>query len=228
MLGRKNPQNFMSPYPPKKRRLSPTIIAIFAGLLVVIGIVIIVLWLTGGGLSFNLFQREPTPTSTFPPTPVMSPTPSQTPTETPTPTETIEPTRSGPTEYEVQEFDTCWDIANRFEVDLDALLAINNFEGGTCPIYPGLIITIPAPGTTLPTATPIPADLASGTRITYTVKSGDSLLTIASEFNSTVEDIIAINDFDDPNNIAPGTVITVRVNLITPTATFAPTSTSAP
>lgn len=227
MLGRKNPQDMMKNYPQPRKNRMPIFIGILAGLLVIIGIVIIVLWLTGGGFQLNIFKRAPTPTSTLPPTPVISPTASLPPTETPTPTETIAPTPSGPFEYEVQEFDNCWEIANRFEVELDALLAINNFENGTCPIYPGQIITVPSPGTTLPTATPVPDDLASGTRIQVTVKSGDSLLSIASQFNSTVEDIIAINDFDDPNNIAPGSVITVRVNLVTPTPTFAPTSTPA-
>jgi LysM repeat protein len=228
MLGRNNPQDLMKQYPQKQRRLLPIIISVLAGLLVVVGIVIIILWLTGGGFNFNLFKRKPTPTSTLPPTPVLSPTPSLVPTETLLPTETIEPTRSGPVEYPVQEFDNCWEIANRFEVELDALLAINNFEGGDCPIYAGQIITIPAPGTVLPTATPVPADLPSGTRITIKIKTGDSLREIASDYNSTVEDIINLNEFDDPNNIAVGSLIIVRVNLVTPTPTFAPTSTSAP
>jgi len=226
MLGRQPPRKVLNTYQ-RRRMLMPVVLGILAALLVIIGIVIIVLWITGGGFKFNLFQREPTPTSTLPPTPVMSPTATLVPTETPTPTLTVSPTPSGPFEYEVLENDNCWEIANKFEVELDALLLINNFIGGSCPIYPGQIIKIPAPGTTLPTETPIPPNLKPGTRITYTVKTGDSLLSIASQFNSTVEDIIALNKFDDPNNISPGTIITVRVNLVTPTPTFAPTSTPA-
>ena len=226
MLGRQSPQDVMNSYR-KRRQIMPTVILLLAILLVVIGVVIIVLWFTGGGFSLNIFNREPTPTSTLPPTPVISPTATLEPTLTLTPTVTISPTPSGPFEYEVLEFDNCWDIAIKFEVDLDALLAINNFEGGSCPIYPGLIIRVPAPGTELPTATPIPADIASGTRIEYTVKTGDSLRAIAERFNTTIEDLTAQNRFDDPNNITPGTVIVVRVNLVTPTPTFAPTSTRA-
>lgn len=226
MLGRQPPKNILDSYQ-KKRRMMPTVIGILAGLLVVIGIFIIVLWLTGGGLNFNLFSREPTPTGTMPPTPVLSPTPSLVPTETLTPTLTVSPTPSEAFAYEVKENETCWEIATRFEVDLEALLAENNFEGGQCPIYAGQIIEIPAPGTTLPTITPIPPDQPPGTIIDYTVRTGDSLLTIASFYNTTVEDIIARNDFYDPNNIAPGTVIKVRVGLVTPTPTFAPTSTPA-
>jgi LysM repeat protein len=228
MLGRKSPQNVLNNYK-KRQRVSPIFITILAVLLVIIGIVIIVLLITGGGFSFNLFNKEPTPTSTMPPTPVLSPTPSMIPTETPTPTLTVSPTPSGPFEYEVLEFDSCWGIAEKFEVDLQTLLAINNFEDGTCPIYPGQKIKVPAPGQTLPTPTPIPPDMAPGTRIDYTVQAGDSIRSIADQFNSTIEDILAINKdkIDDENNIPVGVVLVVRVNLVTPTPTFAPTSTLA-
>ena len=228
MLGRKSPQDGLNAYK-KRQRVSPIFITILAVLLVIIGIVIIVLWITGGGFSFNIFKREPTPTSTMPPTPVLSPTPSLIPTETPTPTLTVSPTPSGPFEYEVQEFDSCWGVAEKFEVDLQTLLAINNFEDGTCPIYPGQKIKVPAPGQTLPTPTPIPPDMASGTRIDYTVQAGDSIRSIADQFNSTVEDILTINKdkIDDENNIPVGVILVVRVNLGTPTPTFAPTSTLA-
>lgn len=227
MLGRQSPQNMMDAYK-KKRQLFPTVIAILAALLVVIGLVIIVMWISGGGLSFGLFKREPTPTSTMPPTPVLSATPTIEPTETPTPTVTVSPTPSGPFEYEVKQDDTCWGIANTFEVDLQALLAINNFPNGTCPIYPGQMIKVPAPGTTLPTATPLPADLPAGTILDYTVQSGDTLQIIASKMNSTIEDITARNKFDDINVLIPGVVIKVRYGIVTPTPTFAPTSTLAP
>ncbi len=228
MLGRQSPKDVLNAYK-KRRRFFPVFIAILAVLLVIIGIVIIVLWITGGGFSFNIFKRKPTPTITMPPTPVLSPTPSLIPTETPTPTLTVSPTPSGPFEYEVQEFDSCWGISEKFEVDLQTLLAINNFEDGTCPIIPGQKIKVPAPGQTLPTPTPIPPDTPKGERIDYTVQAGDSLTSIASQFNSTYEDILAINKdkIDDENNLPVGLILVVRVNLVTPTPTFAPTSTLA-
>lgn len=228
MLGRQSPQDLLDSYK-KRRNALPVVITVLAIALVVIGIVIIILWLTGGGFSLNLFNREPTATSTMPPTPVLSPTPSIEPTDTPEPTGTVAPTPSGPFEYEVQEFDSCWDIADKYDVDLQTLLAINNFEGGTCPIIPGQKIKVPAPGQTLPTPSPVPSDLTSGTRIDYVVQTGDSIASIASQFNSTVEDILALNEdnLDDPNNIPVGAVLVVRVNLVTPTPTFAPTSTLA-
>lgn len=228
MLGKNSPQNVLDSYR-RRRQLLPIIITILAVLLVIIGIVIVVMWITGGGFSFSLFRRAPTPTSTPPPTPVMSPTPSVQPSETPTPEPTVTPTPSAPFEYEVKEFDSCWAIAEKFNVDFLTLLAINNFPEGTCPIYPGQKILVPAPGQSLPTPTSVPSDLPSGTKITYTVQPGDSIVSIASQFNSTYEDILRLNadKIEDENNIPIGINLTIRVNLVTPTPTFAPTSTLA-
>jgi len=229
MLGRQSPKNVLEPYKNRKPVL-PVFLAVMSTLLVIVGIVLIVMGIAGGGIKFNLFSKEPTPTNTLPPTPVMSPTATFEPTIEVTPTPTISPTPTGPFEYEVQEADTCYGIAEKFEVDLATLLAINNFEDGECPIYPGEKINVPAPGQTLPTATPVPSDLEAGTKITYTIQSGDSLATIADEFNTTVDDIIAQNPDklgDDTNTLVIGMEITLRVNIVTPTPTFAPTSTLA-
>jgi LysM repeat protein len=228
MLDRKNTKNLMGGGNGKKRSML-MMLTILAIILVIIGIVMIVLWIAGGGFSFSLFSKKPTPTSTMPPTPIMSPTASLIPTETTTPEPTVTTTPSGPFEYEVKENDSCWGIAENFDVDFLTLLAINNFEDGTCPIIPGEKILIPAPGQSLPTPTDMPSDTKSGTKITYTVQSGDTLASIASKFNTTIDDILALNKkvITDQDNIGVGIVLTIRVNLVTPTPTFAPTSTLA-
>jgi LysM repeat protein len=95
-------------------------------------------------------------------------------------------------------------------------------------IYPGQEILLPYPGMPLPTATPIPADLQRGTKLTYTVQAGDTLAGIAGLFNSTVDDIIAENDLEDPNAIFVGQQLIIPTNLVTATATFPPTSTAGP
>jgi LysM repeat protein len=77
----------------------------------------------------------------------------------------------------------------------------------------------------LPTATPIPADLASGTELIYTIQAGDTLAGIAATFNSTVDEIIEANDLEDPNAIFVGQQLNIPTNVVTPTATFPPTST---
>jgi LysM repeat protein len=227
MLGRQSPQSVIDSYK-KRKPFLPLFLAIMSVVLVVLGIVIIIMGFTGGG--FKLFGKKTTATSTMPPTPVLSPTPTFPPTEAATPTVTVTPTPSGPTEYEVQEADTCYGIADKFKVDLATLLAINNFPDGQCPIIPGQKIKVPAPGQLLPTATPVPADVEAGTKITYKVQSGDSLATIAQKFNTTVADIVKQNPTklnENSNNISIGLEIVVRVNIVTPTPTYAPTSTLA-
>jgi hypothetical protein len=92
-------------------------------------------------------------------------------------------------------------------------------------VYPGQQIFIPNPDLQLPTATPIPANMAKGTVITYVVQSGDSLAGIAGLFNSTVEDIVELNELTDANAIFVGQQLDIRVNLVTATATRPPTST---
>lgn len=229
MTSKDSPQHVIDSYK-KRQQLMPFILGGLAIVLVVVGLIILIVWLTGPDRpGISVFSSQtPTSTETATMTPVTpSITITQTATETITPTITETSTPSGPFEYTVQDDDTCWDIAIRFEVDLPVLQAINNF-GSECPITPGQVILIPAPDQTLPTETPLPTGLAFGTKIEYTVKSNDTLDIIASKLNSTVESIMEDNDLEDANTIFIGQVLTVRVNIVTPTITLAPTSTPEP
>lgn len=199
-----------------------------AAVLVLVGIILLVVWFTGPSApKLGLFSSA-TPTAS--PTPTVTPitptaTASLTPTITNTPQPSVTSTPSGPFEYTVKEGDTCYDLAVEYQVDLLVLLAINNFQADQCPIRPGDIILIPAPGQELPTATPLPTNIARGTKINYTVQSGDTLDLIAAKFNSTVEDIMLQNNITDKNRIDMGMVLIVRVNLVTPTPTRPPSLT---
>jgi LysM repeat protein len=210
-------------------------------MLVALGIIILVVWFTGPGRPrLVLFPTEtPTVTNTATNTPV-TPTLTFTSTITITVTSTVTetPTPSGPFEYTVLEDDNCWGIAQTYNVDLPVLLAINNFPPDQCPIIPGQKILIPAPGQVLPTDTPIPTDIAKGTKITYIVKTGDTLAGIASRFNSTIEEIIRLtNEYNiknklpeikDAGTIFVGETLIIPVQIATPTVTRAATSTSNP
>jgi len=162
-------------------------------------------------------------------------------TATNTPTITPTPTANAPFEYEVQEGDNCTTIAEEFDVDIEVLLVLNNLTS-SCFITPGQTILIPAPGQELPTATPLPSDIAPGTLIEYTIRQGDSLYALAEQFNSTIERIIeetndyrADNDLDeieDNNDLLYGDILIIPVNIVTPvptsTSTRTPTSTPEP
>ncbi len=225
MDGKESPQNVIDSFR-KRQKIMPFLIGGLAVILVVVGIIILVVWFTGGGKISLFASSTPTQTETFTPSPtVPTATPSITMTASSTPTITETPTPSGPQEYTVQENDNCWEIAQKFKVDLGVLLAINNF-GGACPIKPGDKILIPAPNQQLPTETPLPTDLVRGTKIQYTVKLGDTLDNIAILFNTTKESIIKDNKLEDPNNLLAGQVLTITYGLAgTHTPTIAPTST---
>jgi LysM repeat protein len=224
----------------RRRRQQNQVFIVWGGavLLILIGIILLIVWLTGPSKPLaTLFATEtPTPTLTY--TPTLTTTPTETPTVTATFTETPTPTRSAPYTYTVQEGDFLATIAENQNLGDDGvalILLLNpyNPEDGTGIdpttqiIYPGQEILLPYPGMPLPTATPIPADLQRGTKLSYTVQAGDTLAGIAALFNSTVDDIITENELDDPNAIFVGQQLTIPTNLVTATATFPPTSTAA-
>ena len=224
MAKNESPQKFISSYR-KQQKFLPYVAAL-AVLLVTIGLIILFVWLTGPNRgSISLFASEtPTPTDTATPTEV-PPTATETliPTETQTPTETMTYTPSGPFQYVVQEDDNCWSIAQQFGVELDVLLAINSFTD--CPIQPNDTIWIPGKDQELPTETPIPSDMPRGTKLDYTVKTGDTIQSIASKFNSLIDQIITLNKLEDANAINAGQVLIIPVNLATATPTIPPSST---
>ncbi|MEA3397189.1 MAG: LysM domain-containing protein, partial [Chloroflexota bacterium] len=168
-MSKKDAKNVISSYR-KKQKLGPYIIGAIAILLAIAGITLLIIYLVGGGegTKLGLFSTDtPTPTATFTPTPVTpTATATMTPTATNTPTVTPTNTPNAPFEYEVQEGDNCTMIAEEFEVDIEVLLALNNLTS-SCFITPGQTILIPAPGQELPTATPLPTDIAPGTQIKY-------------------------------------------------------------
>lgn len=225
-----SPQNVIDSYR-KRQQMMPFLIGGLAVLLVAVGVIILVVWLSGPDRpAISLFaSKTPTPTDTATPTPITpTATASLTPTVTDTPAPTDTATPSAPFEYTVKENDNCWQIAQTFNVELEILLALNNFGGG-CPISPGDRILIPAPNTTLPTATLIPTDLPRGTRLDYIVRQGDTIQGIAAFFNTTVDSILADNKIkaEDANNIEVGQKLSIRYGLATATPTTRPTSTSA-
>jgi LysM repeat protein len=228
MRGNISPQSIIDSYK-KRQKLIPYLFSGLAIVLIILGIVILILWFSNPSGTRTLSFKQPTTTltSTITAT-LLTPTNTSIPNLNFTPTPSTSPTASGPQEYVVQEGDNCSAIAAKFNVDLAVLLAINNLDY-RCNIYPGVKIIVPAPGQTLPTYTPIPSDLPAGTIISYAVQMGDTLTSIASKFNSTVENILKRNEklITDPNNIPVGVVLSIIIKLVTPTPTLAPTSTLA-
>ena len=100
MAGKNSPQYVINSYQ-RKSRLGSYLLWGIAGLIFGAGVLLLVLWFTGGGGSLNIgslfASATPTPTETFTPSPtVPTNTPTMTPTETETPTPTLTPTPEGP------------------------------------------------------------------------------------------------------------------------------------
>lgn len=226
-----SPQSIIESYR-RKQRMMPFLIIGFAALLLIVGVVILISWISGPDGPSLFSTRTPTATITSTATATLpSPTPSNTPLDTETPTPTLTVTAAGPFEYEVQDGDNCYDLAVTYNLtSVDILLQINGFAAGTCPIYPGQTILIPASWQELPTSTPWPVEtFARGTYINYVVQSGDTISSIASYFNTTIESIEALNTtVEDFNAIEPGLTLRIQVNMVTRTPTLGSTSTPGP
>lgn len=234
MSEKESAQNVIDKYKKQQQaaKRAPLIMAVAAVILVILAAVLI-FWALGSDMpSISLFPTKtytPTNTATATNTATSTPLPTDTPTVTNTPTETLTPTASGPFAYTVMEGDTASGIAEKFGVDLMLLLAINNLDTTNPIIKVSDQITIPGPDTQMPTATALPDNLRRGSKIEYTVQSGDTVALIAEKFNSTVDSILEENDITDSNTIYIGQKLVVLVNLVTavPTATpGTPTTTS--
>ncbi len=237
MSDKDSPQDVIEAYRKRQERAQRTPMIVFgvAIILLVVGAAAVIFWITGTDtpvISMDMFKPDtetPTPTATVTPSPTPPPTATATNTATPAPpTDTPEPsptpTRSGAVIYTVQEGDNLFSIAEAFEVDILVLIEFNRERLGLDPTNPiirvGDELLIPAPGTDLPTSTPLPEGLPRGFKIEYIVQPGDSLAAIAIQFNSTVEDILEQNeDLEDANAIFVGQVLIIRINLVTPVPT---------
>jgi LysM repeat protein len=224
MSDKDSAQNVIDSYRKRRQNTTPFLIGGAAIVLIAVGIVVLVLWLTGSNGPSLSFIASPTPTATVTATPTAtataSPTATNTATITNTPTASLTPTAAGPFIYVVVEGDTLDSIAAQFNVNVLVLMALNNMTESLIRVGDELLI--PNPDLTLDTPTPIPTGWR-GT-IEYRIAVGDTLELIALRFFSTVESIMEENEIDNANEILVGQIIIIRVNI----ATAVPTSTSRP
>lgn len=211
-------------YRKRRQRIVPLILGGMAVVLLVVGVFFVVLWFTGDSppaMPGFLATKTSTPTITATPLP-----PTATPTITNTPEPSLTPTPSGPLTYIVEPGDTLSSIADQFEVDVLVLMAYNGIDDAN-QLFVNDELIIPLPGSELPTPTPLPENLLPGQEIEYMVLPGDTLETIAAQFNSTADAIADRNEIEDTNAIGIGQILVIPVNIATPTPTFTPSAPEA-
>jgi LysM repeat protein len=215
----KSASDVIDAYRKRRERLLPLILGGLAVVLLVVGVFLIVIYFSGDNSNpLSSILASPTPTASQTSTPLP---PTATATITITPEPTLTPTPEGPRSYIIQLDDTLWEISLEFEVSLELLIAYNNIEDvDNVPV--GTEIIIPEADAELPTPTALPLTLVPGDKITYVVAPGDTLQTIAAQFNSTGEAIAEENEIEDVNAIGIGQILIIPVQIATPTQTSPP------
>ena len=91
----------------------------------------------------------------------------------------------------MQPDDTLWELAQRYDTTVEALLSANGLTG--TDLLPGAVLTLPGSAETQ----------------TYTVRVGDTLYDIAAAYSMTVDELLAINNIDGAV-IRPGQVLQIK------------------
>ena len=110
---------------------------------------------------------------------------------------TVEPSPLGDNYYVVKSGDSLWSIANKYNTTVNELKTLNKLTSNNLTI--GQIIEIPS------------NESNNQTTNTYTVKSGDSLWSIANRYNTTVNELKALNKLTS-NNLTIGQIIEIPSN----------------
>ncbi len=105
--------------------------------------------------------------------------------------------------YTVQSGDTLSSIATRYGVTVENLASINGLSNPNL-IYPGEVLKI-YPENNRNIVNRGKVKFSS----TYIVRLGDTLSLIAKRFNTTVNDLVELNDIANPNLIYPGEILKV-------------------
>lgn len=144
----------------------------------------------------------PKPTATSTPKPTLSPTASATPKPTPT------PTRSATVSYTVVSGDTLTSIARKFSVSTTSI-AVANALTSPFTIRVGQVLKIPPVASTAPSTTSPSTSSGTTKPKTYTVKSGDTLTSIARSLGVSATELATLNGITNPNLIRVGQVLKV-------------------
>lgn len=111
--------------------------------------------------------------------------------------------------YIVQAGDTLYKIASKYDMTVDELISLNQLK--TTILTIGQVLQVKALASSF---IPLGSECfgtgyVEPTYLTYTVKQGDSLYTIARKYNTSVENLKLLNDLSD-NLLTIGQVLKIR------------------
>ena len=95
----------------------------------------------------------------------------------------------GATTYKVQSGDSLWSIANKYNMSVSKLKSLNNITSNV--IFPNQVLTVS--GTTSSSS----STTTSSNTTYYTVKSGDSLSSIAVKYGTSYQKIMSLNGLNN-------------------------------
>ena len=101
--------------------------------------------------------------------------------------------------YIVKNGDNLWDIAKKYNTTVSTLMSVNNLLSDKLKINQQLLI---------PKESSVEVDITPGLGVEYTIKSGDTLYSIAKKFNVTVEDLKSANNLAS-NTLTIGNILTI-------------------
>ena len=163
-----------------------------------------------------ILTPSPTPTG---PTPTSSPTPTG---PTPTPSLTLTP-GAIPTSYTIHEGEYIYCVARRFNVNPDELLSLNGLNRYQ-KVSTGTVLKIPQTGHTFPGTRALHPHPA-----TYTVKTGDTIYTVACYYGDVDPmAIVAANSLVAPYTLTAGQSLQIPGAGSYPTTTPTTGATSTP
>lgn len=135
--------------------------------------------------------------------PLLESTGAPTATPAPTPEPTAAPAAGSSVRHQVLTGETLLSIAGQYGVSVADIQAANNLKDEL--IRAGDVLIIPITGPAAQTS----LNRTPASRFQYTVQSGDTIVSIAVNFGSTVEDILAVNNLSASDIIRPGDVLVV-------------------
>ncbi|GAB4540242.1 MAG: hypothetical protein Kow0063_29810 [Anaerolineae bacterium] len=178
-------------------------------------------------MGWNYWRNQPQPAAVATratPEATNTATPTRTATATVSPTPTASPVLSPtPIIHEVQSGETIIYIASYYGSTTEAIMEANGLDENLARLLrPGQKLVIPSVG---PVGGPAPRATAQPPQIIHEVQSGETIISIAIDYDTSVEAILDANELDSPDLIYAGQQLIVPLMPPTATPTLTPTAT---